>query len=85
MNTTQINDTPLTIAGKQFTNRFLLGTGKFKNKTDLADSIALSETEIVTVALRRIDLTAGASSSAQRGRCKQDATLPVAEPEGGEA
>ncbi len=51
-----IQDTPLTIAGKQFTSRFLLGTGKFKNKTDLADSIASSGSEIVTVALRRIDL-----------------------------
>ncbi|MDP2653686.1 MAG: thiazole synthase [Candidatus Omnitrophota bacterium] len=52
----QIQDTPLTIAGKSFTSRFLLGTGKFKSKTDLADSIAASKTEIVTVALRRIDL-----------------------------
>ena len=47
---------PLVIAGKTFTNRFLLGTGKFKNKKDVADSIAASESEIVTVALRRIDL-----------------------------
>lgn len=47
---------PLVIAGKTFTNRFLLGTGKFKNKKDLADSITESGTEIVTVALRRIDL-----------------------------
>ncbi len=54
--TQSLNDTPLTIAGKQFTNRFLLGTGKFKNKTDLEESILSSETEIVTVALRRIDL-----------------------------
>lgn len=49
-------DTPLEIAGKMFTSRFLLGTGKFKNKTDLAQSIEASKTEIVTVALRRIDL-----------------------------
>jgi len=49
-------DTPLIIAGKSFTNRFFLGTGKFRNKQDVADSIAASETEIVTVALRRIDL-----------------------------
>ncbi len=58
MNTTQstIQDSPLVIAGKQFTNRFLLGTGKFKNKTDLAESIESSGTQIVTVALRRIDL-----------------------------
>ena len=46
----------LNIAGKTFTNRFLLGTGKFKSKRDLEESILSSETEIVTVALRRIDL-----------------------------
>lgn len=51
-----IQDKPLTIAGKSFANRFLLGTGKFKSKTDLKDSIESSNTEIVTVALRRIDL-----------------------------
>ena len=49
-------DTPLIIAGKSFQSRFLLGTGKFKNKTDLAESILASGSEIVTVALRRIDL-----------------------------
>jgi len=47
---------PLIIAGKTFNSRFFLGTGKFKNKKDLSDSIASSGTELVTVALRRIDL-----------------------------
>ncbi len=47
---------PLVIAGKTFQSRFFLGTGKFKNKIDLSDSIASSQTEIVTVALRRVDL-----------------------------
>ena len=51
-----IHDEPLVIAGKTFKNRFLLGTGKFKNKADLRESIESSGTEIVTVALRRIDL-----------------------------
>lgn len=51
-----INDTPLVIGGKTFASRFLLGTGKFKNKTDLTESILACGTEIVTVALRRIDL-----------------------------
>lgn len=51
-----IQNEPLIIAGKSFANRFLLGTGKFKNKIDLKDSIESSGTEIVTVALRRIDL-----------------------------
>lgn len=51
-----IQDTPLTIAGKTFTNRFFLGTGKFKNKTDVTESILSSGTQLVTVALRRIDI-----------------------------
>ena len=51
-----IEDTPLVIAGKSFANRFLLGTGKFKNKTDITESIQASGTQIVTVALRRIDI-----------------------------
>ena len=49
-------DPPLVIAGKTFTSRFLLGTGKFKNKSDLSQSIASCGTQIVTVALRRVDL-----------------------------
>jgi len=44
------------LAGHEFKSRFLLGTGKFKNKADLKDSIVASGAEIVTVALRRIDL-----------------------------
>lgn len=51
-----IEDTPLIIADKTFTNRFLLGTGKFKNKKDVAESITSSGTQLVTVALRRIDI-----------------------------
>jgi len=51
-----IEDTPLTIAGKTFSSRFMLGTGKFKNKSDVTDSITASGTQIVTVALRRIDI-----------------------------
>ena len=49
-------DDTFTLAGKEFTSRFLLGTGKFKNKTDLTESIIASGVQIVTVALRRIDL-----------------------------
>lgn len=51
-----IQDPPLVIGGKTFTSRFMLGTGKFKNKTDVTASIQKSGTEIVTVALRRIDI-----------------------------
>ena len=51
-----IENDPLIIAGHHFASRFLLGTGKFKDKRDLAESIRCSGTQIVTVALRRIDL-----------------------------
>ncbi|MCK5081549.1 MAG: thiazole synthase, partial [Candidatus Omnitrophica bacterium] len=51
-----MKDSPLTIAGKTFTSRFMLGTGKFKNKSDVEKSIGASGAEIVTVALRRIDV-----------------------------
>ncbi len=51
-----LENDPLRIADRQFTSRFLLGTGKFKNKKDLSAAIAASRTQIVTVALRRIDL-----------------------------
>ncbi len=50
-----MNDT-FKLAGGEFKSRFLLGTGKFKNKADLKASIIASGAEIVTVALRRIDL-----------------------------
>ncbi len=49
-------DDTLIIANKKFNSRFLLGTGKFKNKTELSDTIKESKSEIVTVALRRIDI-----------------------------
>jgi len=51
-----IQDSPLIIDGKEFTNRFLLGTGKFKKKSEVSECIEESGTQIVTVALRRIDL-----------------------------
>ena len=44
------------LGGKIFSSRFLLGTGKFKNKKDVTDSIVSGGCEIVTVALRRIDI-----------------------------
>ena len=59
MNTTStphLKDSSLKIANKEFTNRFILGTGKFRNNIDLKNAIMSSGTEMVTVALRRIDI-----------------------------
>jgi len=50
---------PLEIAGRSFTSRLFLGTGKFSSLEVMRDALAASETEIVTVALRRADLSGG--------------------------
>jgi thiazole synthase len=47
----------LTIAGRAFPSRLLVGTGKFASPELMRDAIAASGTGIVTVALRRADLT----------------------------
>ncbi len=48
---------PLIIAGRSFASRLLLGTGKFSSNVAMAGALAESGTEIVTVALRRADLS----------------------------
>jgi thiazole synthase len=47
---------PLVIAGRTFGSRLFLGTGKFPSNASLAGAIVASATEMVTVALRRVDL-----------------------------
>lgn len=45
----------LVIAGKEFQSRLFLGTGKFGSAELMEESVLASETELVTVALKRID------------------------------
>jgi thiazole synthase len=47
----------LTIAGRTFRSRLILGTGKFGAPERMRDALAASGTELVTVALRRADLS----------------------------
>jgi thiazole synthase len=47
----------LTIAGREFSSRLLLGTGKFSSNETMRDALDASGAEIVTVALRRADLS----------------------------
>jgi thiazole synthase len=54
-------DDALTIAGTRLSSRLLLGTGGFPSLELLADAIAVSGSELVTVALRRVDPTARGS------------------------
>src|ERR1039457_4373908 len=48
---------PLVIAGRTFRSRLILGTGKFSSPEAMRDALAASGAEIVTVALRRADLS----------------------------
>jgi thiazole synthase len=54
-------DDALTIAGRTFQSRLLLGTGGFPSLELLAEAITYSGSELVTVALRRIDPAARGS------------------------
>src|SRR5919202_7096795 len=48
-------DHPLTIAGKIFNSRVMVGTGKYRTSEEMNAAFAASGAEIITVALRRID------------------------------
>lgn len=48
---------PLVIAGREFESRLFVGTGKFSSPEAMRDALAACGTQIVTVALRRADLS----------------------------
>ena len=50
-----MNDT-LKIADKQFSSRLFIGTGKYASNEIMARSIEASQSQMVTVALRRVDI-----------------------------
>jgi thiazole synthase len=52
-----MNDDLLTIAGRGFRSRLMIGTGKFPSAQALRAAIEASGAEIVTVAMRRVDLS----------------------------
>jgi len=54
----QLTADPLVIAGRRFGSRLFLGTGKFPSNASLAETITTCGTEMVTVALRRVDAAA---------------------------
>ena len=48
------NYSSLLIGEKQFSSRLMVGTGKYKSSQDMVESLSNSETEIITVAVRRV-------------------------------
>jgi len=49
-------DTPLSVGGRSFRSRLMVGTGKYRTNDDMVRAIEASGAEIVTVAVRRVDL-----------------------------
>lgn len=49
-------DDPLIIAGKKFKSRLMVGTGRHRSMEEMVSSIQASGAEIITVAIRRLDL-----------------------------
>ncbi|MDD4933815.1 MAG: thiazole synthase [Methylacidiphilaceae bacterium] len=54
----KVNGDPFHVAGRDFSSRLLIGTGKFGSHALMAEALEASGTEIVTVALRRAEIGA---------------------------
>ncbi len=52
-------DEPLVIAGKRFSSRLIVGTGKYRAMDEMVRAIEASGAQMVTVALKRIDFAKG--------------------------
>ncbi len=55
-------DDPFLLAGRKFGSRLIVGTGKYKDPDETRAALAASGAEIVTVALRRVELQPGKPS-----------------------
>ena len=49
----------LKLGNREFTNRLFTGTGKFRSRTLIPEMLKASGSEMITVALRRVDFAAG--------------------------
>ena len=52
-----MDDKPLEIAGRKFHSRLIIGTGKYKDYAENAAAAEAAGAEIITVAVRRVNLT----------------------------
>ena len=52
-----MNKDKFLVAGKSFNSRLIVGTGKYKSMSECAKAIKISGAEIVTVAVRRVNIT----------------------------
>jgi thiazole synthase len=67
---------PLIIAGRPFASRLLVGTGKYKSIEETRIALDRTGASIVTVALRRVDLTPGVANVLEAIDRKRHTILP---------
>jgi thiazole synthase len=70
------DDDPLVLGGRSFRSRLLVGTGKYRTHDEGREAILRSGADIVTVALRRVDLTPGKPSVLDTIDRKRHTILP---------
>jgi thiazole synthase len=58
-----VEDTPLVIAGKTYKSRLILGTGKYKSFELMKEALIAADPAMVTVAVRRVNLSDKSSQS----------------------
>lgn len=56
---------PFMLAGREFSSRLLVGTGRYKDMAETKAAIEASGAEIVTVAVRRVDIASTGQGSLQ--------------------
>ncbi len=68
---------PLVIGGRKFNSRLFIGTGKFGAGDIMSRAVRASGTELVTVALRRVELSGGEKDDDLLGRLDSESVLIV--------
>lgn len=56
LQTVEQSDSPLVVGGRRFRSRLLVGTGKYATSEQMVRAIEASGADVVTVAVRRVDL-----------------------------
>jgi thiazole synthase len=70
------DEDPLVIAGRKFSSRLLVGTGKYKSIEETRAALDRTGASIITVALRRVDLTPGVANVLDAIDRKRHTILP---------
>ena len=72
MNDNMREDRPLTIAGKQYRSRLLVGSGKYRDLEQTRAATEAAEADIITVAIRRVNI----GLDPDKAKAFHDETLP---------